>query len=70
MQEEPILEFSDFTKQFLNHRLEWVTLRAVMLQEGAGGECTVANASRLIKEAEKTYSALERVLVGIVWAVD
>ncbi|MGR0202206.1 RNase H-like domain-containing protein, partial [Klebsiella pneumoniae] len=45
-------------------------LGAVLSQEGEKGDRPIAYASRRLTEAETRYSALERELLGIVWAIN
>lgn len=71
LQEEPILAFPDFTKQFnITTDASEYAVGAVLSQEGSGGDRPVAYASRRLTDAETRYSALERELLAIVWAVD
>lgn len=72
LQEEPVLAFPDFSKQFtVTTDASEYALGAVLSQEGKKGEeKPVAYASRRLTEAETRYSALERELLGVVWAVE
>lgn len=71
LQKEPVLAFPDFTRQFIvTTDASEYALGAVLAQEGKEGEKPVAYASRRLTEAETRYSALERELLGIVWAID
>lgn len=72
LQEQPILAFPDFSKPFtVTTDASEYALGAVLSQEGSdGGERPVAYASRRLSDPEARYSALERELLGIVWAIE
>lgn len=71
LQDEPVLAFPDFSKLFtVTTDASDYALGAVLSQEGKGGDRPVAYASRRLTDAETRYSALERELLGIVWAVE
>lgn len=71
LQCEPVLAFPDFAKLFtVTTDASEYALGAVLSQEGHNGDKPVAYASRRLTEAETRYSALERELLAIVWAVD
>lgn len=71
LQKEPILAFPDFTTPFkITTDASEYALGAVLSQEEKTGERPVAYASRRLTETEARYSAIERELLGIVWAVD
>lgn len=68
---EPVLAFPDFAKTFtVTTDASEYALGAVLSQEGEQGDRPVAYASRRLTDAESRYSALERELLGIVWAID
>ncbi|MGR0243505.1 ribonuclease H family protein [Klebsiella pneumoniae] len=45
-------------------------LGAVLSQASQSGDRPIAYASRRLTEAETRYSALERELLGIIWAIE
>ncbi|KAL1115008.1 hypothetical protein AAG570_007831 [Ranatra chinensis] len=68
---EPVLRFPDFTKQFMvTTDASQVALGAVLSQLDHLGDRPVAFASRKLTSAESRYSAIERELLGVVWAVE
>ncbi|WP_406707145.1 Ty3/Gypsy family RNase HI domain-containing protein, partial [Sodalis sp.] len=69
--EEPVLMFPDFRNKFLlTTDASEKALGAVLSQESGTGDRPVAFASRQLTDAESRYSALERELLAIVWAVE
>lgn len=67
---EPILQYPDFTKQFiLTTDASNVALGAVLSQGPIGSDKPVAFASRTLNDHERNYSVIERELLGIVWSV-
>lgn len=68
LQNRPVLAFPDLEKTFII-TTDVTKLWAVLAQEWNKGEQPVAYASRLLWETKERYSALERELLGIVWAV-
>ncbi|KAL1129482.1 hypothetical protein AAG570_012427 [Ranatra chinensis] len=68
---EPALRFPDFTKQFVvTTDASQVALGAVLSQLDHLGDRPVAFATRKLTSAESRYSAIERELFGVVWAVE
>ncbi|KAL1130383.1 hypothetical protein AAG570_013321 [Ranatra chinensis] len=68
---EPVLRFPDFTKQFVVIiDANQVALGAVLSQLDHLGDRPVAFASRKLTSVESRYSATERELLGVVWAVE
>jgi hypothetical protein len=67
---QPILQYTDFTKEFIlttdasNHGLG-----AVLSQGDIGKDLPIAYASRNLNQAEKIYSTSEMELLAIVWGI-
>lgn len=71
LQEKPVLAFPNFDKPFtVTTDASEYALGAVLSQEGENGEQPIAYASRRLTDTEARYSALERELLGIVWAIE
>ncbi|MGR0227371.1 Ty3/Gypsy family RNase HI domain-containing protein, partial [Klebsiella pneumoniae] len=67
----PVLAFPNFDQSFMiTTDASEYALGAVLSQEGEKGDRPIAYASRRLTEAETRYSALERELLGIVWAIN
>jgi transposase InsO family protein len=67
----PVLAFPDLSKPFIvTTDASQVALGAVLSQDAEGGDKPVAFASRKLTDAEGRYSAIERELLGIVWAIE
>lgn len=68
---DQILRFPDFTKQFrVTTDASQVALGAVLSQIHGDDDMPIAFASKQLNPAETRYSAIERELLGIVWAVE
>ncbi|KAL1139244.1 hypothetical protein AAG570_006230 [Ranatra chinensis] len=68
---EPVLRSPDFSKQFVvTTDASQVALGAVLSQLDHLEDRPVAYASRKLTSAESRYSAIERELLGVVWAVE
>jgi transposase InsO family protein len=68
---ERVLKFPDFTRQFIvTTDASQFALGAVLSQKSGEEEYPVAYASRQLNPAETRYSAIERELLGVVWAVE
>ncbi|KAL1138978.1 hypothetical protein AAG570_009039 [Ranatra chinensis] len=68
---EPVLRFPDFTKQFVvTTDASQLALGAVLSQLDHLGDRPVAFSSRKLTSAESRYSAIERELFDVVWAVE
>jgi transposase InsO family protein len=67
----PVLTFPDLEKPFvITTDASQVALGAVLSQEKGGEDKPVAFASRKLTDPETRYSAIERELLGIVWAIE
>ena len=60
---KPILQYPDFKKTFI------VTCDAVLSQGKIGTDLPISFASRTLNKAEKNYSATEKEMLAIVWAI-
>lgn len=66
---DPILQYPDFTKDFiLTTDASNVAIGAVLSQGTIGQDKPVAFASRTLNESEQRYSTIEKELLAIVWA--
>ncbi|CAF4878033.1 unnamed protein product [Pieris macdunnoughi] len=66
----PILQYPDFTKEFiLTTDASLHAIGAVLSQGQIGKDLPIAYASRTLNKAESNYSTIERELLAIVWAV-
>lgn len=66
----PILQYPDFTKEFiLTTDASIHAIGAVLSQGPIGKDLPIAYASRTLNKAESNYSTIERELLAIVWAV-
>lgn len=66
----PILQYPDFTKEFLlTTDASKYALGACLSQGPIGKDLPIAYISRTLNKAELNYSTIERELLAIVWAV-
>lgn len=66
---DPILQYPDFTKEFLlTTDASNVALGAVLSQGPIGSDKPIAYASRTLNSSELNYSTIEKELLAIVWA--
>ena len=66
----PVLRLPDFDKQFVvTTDASNVAVGAILDQDLGNGLQPIAFASRKLQQAEVCYSAYERELLGIVWAI-
>lgn len=66
----PLLQYPDFSKPFiLTTDASNVALGAVLSQGNVGNDKPVAYASRTLNDAETKYSAIEKELLAVIWAV-
>ena len=66
----PVLRLPDFDHQFVvTTDASDVAIRAILQQDVGMGLQPIAFASRKLQQAEVRYSAYERELLGIVWAL-
>jgi hypothetical protein len=66
----PLLQYPDFTKSFiLTTDASNVALGAVLSQGNIGTDKPIAYASRTLNNAESRYSAIEKELLAVIWAV-
>lgn len=66
---DPILQYPDFTKDFiLTTDASNVALGAILSQGTIGADKPVCYASRTLNESEINYSTIEKELLAIVWA--
>ncbi|KAL1130399.1 hypothetical protein AAG570_013337 [Ranatra chinensis] len=69
--ENPVLRFPNFSLPFvITTDASQVAVGAVLSQVYSGGDRPVAYASKKLTPAESRYSAIERELLGVVWAVE
>ncbi|KAL1130401.1 hypothetical protein AAG570_013339 [Ranatra chinensis] len=69
--EDPVLRFPNFSLPFvITTDASQVAVGAVLSQVDSGGDGPVAYASKKLTPAESRYSAIERELLGVVWAVE
>lgn len=67
---DPILQYPDFSKPFrLTTDASNTALGAVLSQLTRNNDMPVAYASRTLNDSERNYSAIEKELLAIVWAV-
>ena len=67
----PVLRLPDFDHQFVVATdASDVAVGAILQQDVGNGLHPVAFASRKLQQAEVRYSAYERELLGIVWAIE
>ena len=70
MQPPPVLRLPDFDHQFVvTTDASDVAIGAILQQDVGIGLQPIAFASRKLQQAEVRYSAYERELLGIVWAL-
>lgn len=68
--EEPILQYPDFTKPFLlTTDASGTAIGAILSQGQIGKDQPISYASRVLNDAEKNYSTIEKELLAIVYAV-
>lgn len=66
----PILQYPDFTKEFiLTTDSSLHAIGSILSQGPIGKDLPIAYASRTLNKAESNYSTIERELLAIVWAV-
>lgn len=66
----PILQFPDFSKNFiLTTDASQYAIGSILSQGVPGNDLPVAYASRTLNKAEINYSTIERELLAIVWSV-
>lgn len=66
---DPILQYPDFTKEFiLTTDASNVALGAVLSQGTIGSDKPICYASRTLNDSETNYSTIEKELLAIVWA--
>lgn len=67
---DPILQYPDFSKQFiLTTDASNVALGAVLSQGSLGSDKPVSFASRTLNETEQNYSTVEKEMLAIIWAI-
>lgn len=66
---DPILQYPDFSKEFLlTTDASNVAIGAVLSQGNIGSDKPIAYASRTLNSSELNYSTIEKELLAIVWA--
>lgn len=66
---DPILQYPDFTKEFvLTTDASNVAIGAILSQGPIGSDKPVSYASRTLNDSELNYSTIEKELLAIVWA--
>ena len=66
----PILRLPDFTKQFMvTTNASLIAVGGILQQDQGDGLQPIAYASKKLNSTEMRYSAYERELLGIVWAI-
>lgn len=67
----PLLAFPDFRRKFkVTTDASEIAVGAVLSQNFETGEKPIAYAGRKLNDAERRYSAIERELLAVVWAVE
>ena len=67
--QEPVLQYSDFTKPFIvTTDASGFAVGAILSQGKVGQHKPIAFASRTLNQAEQNYSTIEKELTAIVWA--
>jgi len=68
--QEPILQYPDFTKPFLlTTDASGTAIGAILSQGQIGKDQPISYASRVLNDAERNYSTIEKELLAIVYAV-
>ncbi|XP_011863867.1 PREDICTED: uncharacterized protein LOC105559856, partial [Vollenhovia emeryi] len=68
--QEPILQYPDFTKPFLlTTDASGTAIGAILSQGKIGKDQPISYASRVLNDAERNYSTIEKELLAIVYAV-
>lgn len=68
--EEPILQYPDFSKPFVvTTDASGTAIGAILSQGPIGKDRPISYASRVLNDAEKNYSTIEKELLAIVYAV-
>lgn len=68
---EPILQYPDFSKEFiLTTDASNFSIGAVLSQNHSGSDLPIAYASRTLNRAESNYNTTERELLSIVWSIN
>jgi len=68
--EEPVLQYPDFMKPFLlTTNASGTAIGAILNQGQIGKDHPINYASRVLNDAEKNYSTIEKELLAIVYAV-
>ena len=66
----PLLQYPDFDKPFvLTTDASNIALGAVLSQGPIGSDKPIAYSSRTLSDTESRYSAIEKELLAIIWAV-
>lgn len=66
---EPILQYPDFSKEFvLTTDASNVAIGAILSQGSIGSDRPICYASRTLNKSEQNYSTIEKELLAIVWA--
>lgn len=66
---DPILQYPDFSKEFLlTTDASNVAVGAILSQGAIGSDKPIAYASRTLNSSEMNYSTIEKELLAIVWA--
>ncbi|XP_025267772.1 uncharacterized protein LOC112639094 [Camponotus floridanus] len=68
---QPVLQYPDFTKPFvLTTDASGYAIGGILSQGTIGKDLPIAYASRLLNDAEKNYSTIEKELLAIVYCVN
>lgn len=68
--QEPILQYPDFTQPFLlTTDASGTAIGAILSQGQIGKDQPISYASRVLNDAEKNYSTIEKELLAIIYAV-